>query len=438
MRLFDAHKRGAMYRILCSRIMRKQPEQLAYHNGFLSELSKRYADDRLCAFFTDAELADALDVCEKSIKNYRDDLLAAKLVKIEKYNDGYIYTLGVVMRFKDKDGYEIGAESEAYYIDHWVTMADQEPDKLEGLLLRLFGTEKMKSGKSASSTKKSASQRKNIPKIEKIFSKNEGTETPEKPAPSGQEEGGYIIPIEDNTYRNDVNTPTLSSAGTPEYRTIEIQEALSGLQNTKFPLSAISQARKAINLGANRVMVERMLMKRAPQAFYHEKMPRFSIMLGAVHNAESISKYSEQTRIVRLYTAFKEDVTHTYTPPKGEGSSEWMELAHAARELLEKFSYEQIVWTMRTLTKGQKTTLEFAAQGIHTMHRVINQHAKDYQGYLALKEEKAKLVLEQERDRERRKEQQHVTTTIKPAVSQEEREANRRKAALAKLGLEED
>lgn len=135
-KLFDSTQLGSMFRFLTTGILRREPEDFNYTpSAHVCKQAELYKDGHLVAYFTDDDLSDALSLTTRRISTIRATLEELKIVKTERFSGGLLYYLGERFMMLHPNGYSVGGEAEALYIDSWTTMVKKDEVKFRQYLV---------------------------------------------------------------------------------------------------------------------------------------------------------------------------------------------------------------------------------------------------------------------------------------------------------------
>jgi hypothetical protein len=140
---------------------------------------------------------------------------------------------------------------------------------------------------------------------------------------------------------------------------------------------AITLARKALreeSLELSEVKV--LLASHVSLRYAHfSKTPMFAIRLHAYSNDELDAK--EHVKITNLWVALREDYTGV---AYSNSSKEFSKISGIVKNLLKKYSYSQIYWTLTKVVASNSEDTKFLTNGIHTLEFFIKKYADEYRG----------------------------------------------------------
>jgi hypothetical protein len=410
-RWFDATTIGAFYRLLSSRIFRRKTQDLKYfkEGGYVTELSKLYTDNKLCSYFTDDELREALCFeADRSVRNIRSQLIELKLIKAKPFGDGWIYELGIVVTLRDSDGYEIGKENEAHYFDRWYSYADVDENSEEMYAFRYYLASMLASagkketilaelGKTFPEIGKNFSKKLNLPKDVEAAARQQIPAVLRAPI-EVKEEKSISTKVDGEKVISPTDTHIFEDAVKEEARVIleESVRQFYGRLKRNYPLSDMSKDyRKVIDLGADKKLLNEAILKSVHEKNRFSKYPLFS-------KALDTNFKDEATGALRIWSSLREDVLGVTV---SQGSKTYTTNLSVMRVILKKYSLEQVLWTMKYASGTHQVS--FMCEGTAALDKVIGNLAAIY---LQWKENR--------RVEEAKKQQQEAWS----ATSQEEKE----------------
>lgn len=397
MRLFHGDIVGQLYTLLRSRVYRRGVSSLKFSNvdGYLTQLALRYDAGKLCSYYTDTEIMEALGgYTDRSIANARKTLEDLKLIKTEKHSkSGYFYELGVRPRVQTEDGYDTGAEAESFYIDSWQTRSLVE-DSEEHRKFRTWLVEKL--APPALKAKLLDNLRKIFRTPAKNISENDTPVGTYIVAPAQVKTDVAKTSIEDNTYIKSKDT----SGDLFEEKEIDrikerdlqisrltndiLQSDVSDRTNVPKILEIAEQLR--VTLGVNSHEVGSLLTGKVPYSKLFASLPRFS--LSFLHRPK---KEIEKDTLSRVYSNLMLDI---------HGTPENIVISRVTMgKALENYSFAQLVWTFKHVASTDKESLYFLAKGVTRFESVVKKFSNRYQAELVFTQQQeeslARTVLAQ-------------------------------------------
>lgn len=389
MRFFDSQGIGSFYRLLSSKIYRRGLDRLKFYKegASVTELAKRYSAGDLCAFLSREEEADAIMVSDRSIDNFRNELVRLKLIKATPFTSagvkGHIYQLGKVITLVDSEGYQIGEEIEGHYIDQWYTWANNDEKSETYCAFRWFLAENI--GSAGKKQKTFDEIGKIFPEMAKNFSgilekgtKGLGRVGQQKPAVKKPSIEVSTIEDENTTYSRQKGTETLFDTGedrSDEQRDSEEVDLLIGqfqgkLRAKNMPISMLKKDYvDLVKKGADVKVVGNMLLKTVHETNRFIDLPLFSKHL-------EVKATSEESYLTWLWFALKFDVFGVAGPDSVKANL-FVKVRTAFRQAIQKYSYEQIVWSVREIAREPKTRAAFV-QNVFSIHSMISNMAGKY------------------------------------------------------------
>lgn len=367
MRWFDSATIGSLYRLLSSKIYRRGVNQLRFYKEgtYLTELAKRYDAGKLCCYMTDEEIQDAMLMQGRRIIDLKKELQELKLIKVEKFKDGYIYELGIIYQHQDTDGYKTGQESEGHYIDQWYTWANCEEDSEQMLAFRYYLAEKLGSDKKKQEVQSEIC--KILHGIEKNFAQILSLKTSVKPPVARAKTPAAPAPIEVNT-NEDMNYVPPTGEGEELFDLLpdRLTEFKGKLKFKGYSISHLSKDfRRMLTLGATKEVLSDIVLSTVHETNRFPELPLFSKHLDV--------KYKNATEgFVWLWFALREDVTRA-APPADKKGGMYKETRIAFANLEGKYEVEQVRWTLKEIAKNSKARLALV-----TNHFAIAKMLGDY------------------------------------------------------------
>lgn len=110
-----------------------------------------------------------------------------------------------------------------------------------------------------------------------------------------------------------------------------------------------------------------------PRHAHFIKTPMFAIRLESYKTDESHVK--EHVKLSNLWVALREDVTGV---PSIETGKEFQKIVSMAKNLLKKYSYAQIYWTITKVVSESLEDTQFLIKGFNTIEFFVKKHALVY------------------------------------------------------------
>jgi len=375
-RWFDSNAIGSLYRLLSSKIYRRGVSQLRFYKegAYLTELAKRYDAGLLCCYVSDEEIEDAMLLGDRRIKDLRSKLVDLKLIKTEKFKDGYIYQLGYVVKIKDDEGYEIGEEYEAHWIGKWYTWANTDEKSEQMAAFRYYLAEMLGSDKKKEEVQTELC--KIFPEIRKNFSKILDSSGYVKAPPTRIKSPVLTSPIEVNTnesitYVSPQGVDALFDEPVKEEEVDEVAELVSQFagklrSRTHYPISNLSKDyRSILSKGADKEPLSDLILSTVHERNRFIGLPLFSKNLDIQHkNPVDGASW--------LWFALREDV-HGALPPTNGKANIYKEVKAAFSNVISSYSLEQVVWTLRQIARTPN-----ARTALTKNHFAITKMMADY------------------------------------------------------------
>jgi hypothetical protein len=379
MRWFDTQAIGGLYRLLSSKIYRKGVGQLKFYKEgtYVSELAKRYDSGKLCCYLTDEEIQDAMLLKERRVEDIKKQLVDLKLIKSEKFKDGYIYELGVIYFHEDEDGYKTGKESEGHYIDSWYTWASSEENSETLLAFRYYLAEKLGSDKKKDDVQFELG--KILPGIEQNFAEILALTPTRKPAPAQKkpapktpsievnkiETNNYVSPVEDRTFDNE------------DVKREMVSQFKARLKYGGYLISNLSKDYRAMLAeGVDKTLLSGLILASVHETNRFPELPLFS------KNFEVKFK-NDVDNVSWKWFALREDITGAM-PPVDTKSKMYKEVKIAFKGVLDNYSLDQVLWTIKEIAKNPKTR-EALVKNHFAISKMMADYSVNYSRYVEAK-----------------------------------------------------
>jgi hypothetical protein len=144
---------------------------------------------------------------------------------------------------------------------------------------------------------------------------------------------------------------------------------------SETPTRAITLARKALREETLELSeVIKLLSTHVSNRHSHlSKTPMFAIRLEAYKNDEEHVK--EHVKLANLWIAIREDLTGVH---QSSDSKEFTKIIGITKNLLKKYPYSQIYWTMVKIVSSNVEDMKFMVNGPQTVEFLIKKYASSY------------------------------------------------------------
>lgn len=184
----------------------------------------------------------------------------------------------------------------------------------------------------------------------------------------------------------------------------------------ELPTRAITLARKALREEVLELSeVKKLLSKHVDAKYSHfASTPMFAIRLES-YNTDEQSK-SDAVKISNLWVALREDFTGI---SQATDSKEFTKISAISKNLLKKYSYSQIYWTLTKVVSTSVEDTKFLINGPHVLEFFVKKHAEEYRAIreagLRSRNSHDKILREREREnREYAEQLERSKNEIKP------------------------
>ena len=414
-RLFESTVLSVAYKIILSQINRRTIAQLKYviEGSSVVELARRYEKGKLCTYLEDSRLVDSLGVSSRYVYDIREKLVKAKLLKAEKFKDGFIYELGIRVQHKDADGYSVGKEQEAMYMDSWRSMLHEDELRFRLYLINLLGDPKKKQTaewrieiEELMKQRSVAEKIMSIPtqidslnpedcrilqKVLKNSSKNQGSKIYEEQRAEQQKpavETAPIITIESHKQTKDASSrSTNDSVGlftsemSPQEEANLLISELRGLLRSRRVLTfteLMDKKRILAGVGVDDKKFAEIVNSTLPQDSFFVDYPVFSYLLNVsvVPNTKS--------HLAGLILALKAEIS-------GAAGGSFASANKIAKELLASYEFEHVVWTLKLIAKQPALRRSFG-NSIFALKGIISDKFGQWKEFKALQMREAVVV----------------------------------------------
>jgi hypothetical protein len=198
--------------------------------------------------------------------------------------------------------------------------------------------------------------------------------------------GTWIITIPDISQPvSTVDTPGVSK-GETLYNTIiyntnssenseeENSKVFNSIVNAE-PKKAITIARKALREESLQLsQIKRALSKHvSPNHAHFSETPMFAIRIQEYKTEEKPTK--EFSKLANLWVSLREDITGI---PAVSENKEFMKIVGTTKNLLKKYSYAQIYWTITKVVSSNVDDTRFMINGPGTIEFFVKKYASEY------------------------------------------------------------
>jgi len=375
-RYFDSKSIGSIYRVLCSKVWRKSSVSVKKSAGdrFFT-LSKLYDSGYLSSIYDLSSLASAVGYTERNVRRDLDKLIELGLVVVEKINGEVFYIVGE-SSLTGKTGLSLGVHSEYFYINRWRDFVNYASE-YDQTKLNLFSED-----------------------LEKFLR-------------FGQFCHFFLTNLSQISTIDDLKNFVLDGKTSDESaslidKVIELKPSSKVDEEGFVPKMAGMSPEDALKFGRKLLREEKVTLAEVNSVLKSKvdeefasmiSTPRFAISLHtALYNAEE--KSSDIKRVTSLWSSLRED----FAGVSGSSSSsrEYSKISAIVKNLLSKYSYQQIIWSMKKTVERSISDAEFMANGVTTLEFFVKKYAKEYQGMrnemLNLKSSRANIgLLEEQR-----------------------------------------
>lgn len=384
LRWFDSTTLGGMYRLLSSKVYRVTLGSLKFVNesGYVTQLAKRYEEGSLCAYATDEELMEAFNFSRRSVEDHRKKLISLKLIKAEKFKEGYIYTLGFVVKATDQSGYSVGEELEAHYIFQWESWAAFPDGSEEKAAFRYYLAKNLASDKKGDFILEELG--KIFPNIPQNFAKILGLDSGVLPAPRDNKKQVKKSPIEVKvnedikevgSHRNLTKNEVSNS-----FEAVELFRGLFGKASTSLERISKSYSANILEDENLREPLREVIREQLPEKERGTNTLFFTYQL-------SQTTREDPTSATILWEALRMDILGIL--PNSSGSKTFGVARKHIEDVLKVYSWDQLIWTFRVALRREKDGL-YLANNIFGLQSVIGNLAGEYVSYQsAIKKERA-------------------------------------------------
>jgi len=413
-RFFDGASIGYLYRLLLTGVRRQTPKELKFRNsnGYVTKLAELYEEGYLASFFTLDDLVESTGFTKRYLYDLIDKLEEIRLVKSISFNDGQIFVVGMRLTQNKLDGYSVGQEHEGLFIDSWETSAKKDPKVFSSWLV----------DKLAPPKQKEKFLRKIFPEGEKNISTPEGLENLDI-SPVKQEKLDFMF--DSRIDKASVNKEQKASTNESDNffgsdfdssEDDEVKEVKALIKSEPNWIEKFKAARKALSLDVSLYEVNHLLSLGLPEEFSHlSSIPRFGYRLYSMKYSEKESRRRDYIKLSNLWSALHEDVTGIDI---SESSDKFKEMRGFYKStLLKKYSFNQVLWTIKNVVLKNQSTLDFVALGPRNLLSVVEKNSHKYQ-------EIKKLVKEQEHSDEKQNERLERLKEIREMEGNEEEVKN--------------
>lgn len=364
-RFFLSSTVGTFYIHLSNQIYRKRKSQLKFFSekGWVSELASMYEDGKLACYCVDEEIMEALYFdSRRSVQEIRRTLEELKLIKVTPFGKGNIYQLGYVVKHVDEEGFSVGSENEAHYFDRWFSYANSEDQQVVGAfryyLAQQLAPEKKKEVILEKLGKVFPAAAQNFSTLLNLKDADSERATRVKPRKS-------TIPIEvsSNEVKKDIQECDIPDI--VEDFAKKLLKGMTGFQTGK-------ELRRLVTAGVPRELLSQKILDSVHESHRYQSYPLFSKQLDT-------QEKNAATMIMRLWTSLREDAVGV--SPVGDAAQESKTLRVAINALLDAYSYDQVLWSIKNATKN-KSTLEFMLKGPFTLKKVVGDSAVAYKDWV--------------------------------------------------------
>lgn len=375
-RFFDGASVGYLYRLILTGVRRQGLRDLKFQNktGWVTKLAEHYDDGKLASYFTMEDLVESTGFTDRRLTDLIKTLERIKLVKTEPFNKGIIFIVGARLIQTNIDGYTVGGEHEGLFIDSWETAARNEPRKLASFLIDELAPPKQKE----------KFQRKIFRDSTKNISETGPSEISEEARP-----GQDISEPEETPSVDRVSVDEIKAASPRESTDLldwakeepgdyEARQAKSRILSEPDWREKFKAARAAIALDITLAEVNALLARTLPEEFSSfSSFPRLGYTLYSMKYSDKESRKHSHVKLSTLWRALHEDVTGVSV---GDASDKFRDMRGFYKNtLLKKYSFNQVLWTIRNHVLTNRSTTEFVASGHRNLLTVVEQAARRYQ-----------------------------------------------------------
>lgn len=357
-RHFDSKAIGSIHRVLSSKVWRVPTEQLRKNSSKrIKKLTELYENGYLVSLLNLEELSDAVGYEQRSVRRELNMLEYLNLIKIYKENNEVYYVVGEV-GLSGKSGANMGLLSEGFYLDHWrdfVNLASEfSPlvyEKFREDVKNLF-----KDGQICHDFLPNLSQIRSMDDLRKL----------EQDLILKDAESSLIDKVID-----------INNSAEPEVQD-SASVFMAEIRAEKNPLKAITLSRKFLREEQLTLSQVKLALSSHVDLAYSQFSvnPMFAIRLKE-YSGNTESKDNEAVKLANLWVSLREDVTGV---PFGSSSKEFSKIIGIAKNLLRKYSFTQVLWTLKKVVSENVSDTEFlASSGVTTLEFFVKKHAKEYQ-----------------------------------------------------------
>jgi len=398
-RFFDGASIGYLYRLITTGVRRQTPNELKFRNenGYVTKLAELYEEGYLASYFTTEELEEATGFTQRYLFDLLKKLEELRLIHTKDFNQGQIFIVGSRLTQSALNGYSVGAEHEGFFIDAWESAARQDPKNLAAWLVNNLAPPKQKEkflGKI-------------FPEGMKNISEPEGFEFMEKDSPEQQkldfEENPRINKVSVNNKQEDSKFESTDLLSWDSEESDEVKEVKALIKSQPNWIEKFKAARKALSLDVPLSDVNALLARSLPEEYARfRQFPRLGYRLYSMNYSDKEARRRDYIKLSNLWSALHEDITGVDI---SESSDKFKEMRGFYKStLLKKYSYNQVLWTLRTVVLANVNTLNFVASSPRNLLTVVEQHAQRYHAIQESVKNQAESDAEQEERLKRLKE----------------------------------
>lgn len=357
-RYFDSKAIGSIYRVLSSKVWRVPKNKLRKNSSKrIKQLSQLYENGYLVSMHNLADLSEAVGYDERSVRRELNMLEYLNLIKIYKEGREVFYIVGEVGLF-GKSGANMGMLSEGFYLDLWRDFANLSNEyspvvfeKFREDIKNLF-----KDGQICHDFLTNLSQIQSMDDLRKL----------EQHIVFGKKDSPLIEKVIDNK----------NNSSDSSNRNKVDSDLMRELRSEEDSLKAITKARKFLREESLTLSQVKMSLMQHVDLEYSafSSNPMFAIRLKQALDKNDSSK--DHMKLANLWIALREDVNGV---PFANESKEFVKIAGIAKNLLKKYSFNQIIWTIKKVVLENKSDAEFMCNGMNTVEFFVKKHAKVYQ-----------------------------------------------------------
>lgn len=365
-RYFDSKPIGAIYRVLCSRVWRKPKEALRKSSSKrIRLLTEQYESGLLSSMHTLKTLSEAVGYDERSVRRQLKDLLLLGLIDQEKIMGEVFYIVGETrLRGRDKAFLGVGSSNESFYINRWRDFvnysSEYSPETLD-----LFKSELVsffKNGQKCQILLTDLSKISNLNDLRNLVSDANSEDDNDPLIDKGIQLNSTGLDLNDKVDFNRYELNRIKNEARKELLdAVEVKEIFDLARDS---LSSSALTLEEINL---------ILANHVPPSFKkYEKLPRFAISLDSVSTDEA---YKDHTRLVIIWSSLREDVSGVYIK---SSQREYSKITALFKNLLNQYSFEQVLWTIKKVAYNGGPDLEFLAKGAQTVAHIVSKNSKQF------------------------------------------------------------